>query len=84
LKPNAFNKSPEIRQIAKPKYFSHKQSKFARIAESGDKFANLATLSSLVCYRKKREGDQRPGDVITSPTLLLLGLPLAWRIVGGF
>jgi len=44
LEPNAFKKSPEIRQIAKTKYFSQTHSKFARIPESGDKFANMATL----------------------------------------
>jgi len=35
LEPNAFKKSPEIRQT---------HSKFARFPESGDKFANMASL----------------------------------------
>jgi len=83
LEPNAFNKSPEIRQFAKPKHFSQTHSKFARIPESGDKFANLATLSSLVCYRKKRRGRPKTRRRDYTSNFLLLGLPLAWRIVGG-
>jgi len=46
LESNAFKKSPEIRQIAKPNICSQTLSKLARCPEFRDKFANLATLVS--------------------------------------
>ena len=54
LEPNAFKKSQGLRKIAKPNYLQPKASKFARFPESGDKFANMATLA---CTRGVQDPD---------------------------